>query len=117
LEALARYAAKLAGFYPEVFIEALVVDEVIECISDMMNSCPWGEDGEEKKKKRIEWRDGALTKYSTFIESRIQASGGKSVVSKPSVADFLLMGMVEGVKAGFFDYIECDFYDKFPGIK
>jgi hypothetical protein len=117
LKALARYAAKLAGFYPDDLIEALVVDEVIECINDIMNSYPRGGDGEEKKKKLIDWRDGVLTKYIQFIESRIQAAGGKSVVSKPGVGDFLLMGIVEGVKGGFFDHVESDFFDKFPGIK
>ena len=71
---------------------------------------------EEKKRKRLEWQEGPLTKCANLIESRIQASGGSSVAKAPSVADLILKGIVEGIKSGFFDYIDTNFFDTYPGI-
>jgi prostaglandin-H2 D-isomerase / glutathione transferase len=106
----------LAGFYPEDPLQALVVDEVMDSCNEIMGSVPRDADEEEKKTKRKEWQEGAFTKFANFIESRIQAAGGTHVVKEPSIADLILKGLVDGFKSGYFDYIDTDFFDKYPGI-
>ncbi|KAI2507742.1 glutathione transferase [Fragilaria crotonensis] len=113
--ALARYAAKLAGFYPADPLEALVVDEVMDTCNEILNGL-FASFPQEKKRKRLEWQEGPLTKCTNLIESRIQASGGVSVAKAPSVADLMLKGVVDGIKRGFFDYIDATFFDNYPGI-
>ena len=46
----------------------------------------------------------------------IQAAGGASVATGPSVADLIVKGIVEGIRNGFFDYIDTNFFDAYPGI-
>jgi hypothetical protein len=94
----------------------LVVDEAMDTCIDLIVSCPKDTDVEEKKRKRLEWQEGSLTKSANLIESRIQASCGASVTKAPSVADLILKGVVEGIKGGFFDYIDTNFFDTYPGI-
>jgi glutathione S-transferase len=114
--ALSRYAAKLAGFYPDDPLEALVVDEVLETCNEIMGKAPNDKDEDEKKKKRIEWQNDGLTKYAEFLESRVQAGGGKGVASKPSIADFAIGVLVKTLEGGLFDHIDTDFFAKYPGI-
>ena len=93
-----------------------MVDEAMDSCNEIMGMVPKGADEEEKKKKRKEWQEGALTKFANFVESRIQASGGTRFVKEPSIADLILSGLVDGLKSGYFDYIDTDFFDKYPGI-
>jgi glutathione S-transferase len=114
--ALGRYASKLAGFYPDDPLEALVVDEVLETCNEIMGKAPNDKDEDEKKKKRIEWQNDGLTQYAEFLESRVQSGGGKSVSSKPSVADLAIGTLVKTFEGGLFDHIDTDFFAKYPGI-
>lgn len=116
--ALARYAANLAGFYPANDpLKALVVDEVMETINEMSNKAPQDPDEEVKKKKRQEWQSTGLTKYADYLEKQIQTFGaGKSVVDTPSFADVGVKTLVGMIQGGFFDYVDTDFFDKYPGI-
>mmetsp|Transcript_18052 Transcript_18052/g.29913 ORF Transcript_18052/g.29913 Transcript_18052/m.29913 type:complete len:204 (-) Transcript_18052:196-807(-) len=115
--ALARYAAKLAGFYPEDPLEALIVDEVMDTCSEIMSTAPQDPDPETKKNRRQEWQAGGLTKFSNHIEKRIQEAGGKSVIKTPSVADLAVWAVVDGIKRGFYDHVDAAFFDtNYPGI-
>lgn len=116
---LARYAARKAGFYPESDpLQMLVVDEVLDCLNEILSNAPSDSDEDEKKRKRLEWQQTGLTQYANFVESRIQTFGnGKSVAATPSVADLWLKGVVSAVETGTFDYIDVDFFDVYPGIK
>ena len=83
-----------------------------------MASRPHVKDVEEKKRQRTEWQEGPLTKYSNLIESRIQAAGGTSVVQDPSIADFIIMGVVKGIEKGScYEFVDPNFFDNYPGIK
>lgn len=115
--ALARYAAKKAGFYPDDPFQALVVDEVLESINEVTGKAPQDPDADEKKRKRQEWQTTGLTQYADFIESRIQKFGnGNSVIGVPSIADVFLKSLVGGIQSGSFDHVDKDFFDKYPGI-
>jgi hypothetical protein len=51
------------------------------------------------------------------VEHVIQTNGGgKSVATTPSVADVVVKGVVGMIQSGFFDYIDGDYFDAFPGI-
>lgn len=118
LQALSRYAAKLAGFYPEDPLQALGVDEAMDCINEMVDKFPFGpfESEDEKKAARQEFQKGPATKYADFAEKKIQATGGKGFASTPSVADVMLMCQVSSIQSGLMDYIDTGFYDSYPGI-
>ena len=88
----------------------------MDSCSDLFASCPQDSDVEEKKKKRIEWQEGPLVTYFNLIESRIQAAGGKGVVKAASVADLVVKGVAEGIKNGYFDYVDPKVVDGYPGI-
>jgi prostaglandin-H2 D-isomerase / glutathione transferase len=115
---LQRYAAKLADFYPtEDHKAALIVDEVMDVINEVMDKCPQGGTDEEKKEKRQAYQMNVMTKYFGLIESRIQEfGGGTTVCGIPSVADVHVMCAVQGVQSGFWDYIDTDFFKDYPGI-
>lgn len=113
-----RYAAKLAGFYPTDNVEALVCDEVMDTLNEMMSNFPWqAKDDEEKKKLREEFQNGTMTKTMKFIEQCVQDAGGKGVVkSGPCVADLMLMTNVKSIRSGMLDYLNTDFFASYPGI-
>jgi glutathione S-transferase len=115
-QALARYAAKKSGYYPDDPIEALIVDEITDSTNELMWKMPRDNDEEVKKKKREEWQNGQLTLCANHIESRIQSSGGKSVVSTASVADIAVHWLVLCIRSGFLDYVDTAFFDRYPGI-
>jgi glutathione S-transferase len=114
--ALARYAAKKAGYYPEDPLEALIVDEVMDTCNEIMSKAPRDPDADVMKKMRQDWQVGQLTQYANFIENKIQASGGKSVVKTPSVADIAVSAFVDAISSGTWDYIDADFFNQFPGM-
>merc|ERR1712137_1218437 len=47
--ALARYAAKQAGFYPEDPLQALICDETCDSLSELITKAPGGADEEEPR--------------------------------------------------------------------
>jgi hypothetical protein len=108
----------LAGFYPEDALDALMVDEAMETMNELMMKTPQNADVEEKKKARKEFQqEDQMTKWFKFLEARIQAAGGQGFVeSFPSIADVSLWLMCEGIKSGNWDYIDDTFVDGFPGI-
>lgn len=116
-QSLARYCAKLAGFYPSDPLEALVVDEAMDTLSEMMSKIPRGNDENEKKVNREEYQATFMTAAAKLLESRIMKyGGGKGFVSSPSVADLFLAGVLQFIGTGFYDYIDTKFFDSYPGI-
>eukprot|EP00543_Licmophora_paradoxa_P004442 CAMPEP_0202444104 /NCGR_PEP_ID=MMETSP1360-20130828/3247_1 /ASSEMBLY_ACC=CAM_ASM_000848 /TAXON_ID=515479 /ORGANISM="Licmophora paradoxa, Strain CCMP2313" /LENGTH=180 /DNA_ID=CAMNT_0049059999 /DNA_START=120 /DNA_END=662 /DNA_ORIENTATION=+ len=114
--AMARFAAKKAGFYPEDPLEALKVDEAIDIVAELLSKVPKCEDKDEMKKLREEFQKETMTKYAIFLENRVQMSGGNSIASSPSVADLILKTTIGAIETGFWDYIDTKFFDQYPGI-
>lgn len=120
--ALARYAAKLAGLYPDDPIQALYVDEVMETLNEMMSSAPKKADGmsdDDFQKARTDFQSTTMTKVATFLESIIQSNGGGTSVAKnqASVADLMVQGTVNMIEMGWWDHIDKDFFMAYPGIR
>ena len=115
--ALQRFAAKLAGLYPEDTLQALIVDEAMDTINELAGKAPQGGTDEEKKEKRRAYQTNEMTKFFGLIESRIQHfGGGTTICGVPSVADLHLMVTVQGLQSGFWDFIDVHFFKDFPGI-
>jgi glutathione S-transferase len=126
--ALDRYAAKLAGMYPmDDPLQALYVDEVMDSLSEMMSSDKLPSqskvndenenDGTKLQRLWEDYQQTAMTKYCTFVENIIQHnSGGTHVATTPSVADIVIMCMVQMIEAGHWEYIDRSFFDSYPGI-
>ena len=113
---LARYAGKLGGFYPEDPLQALIVDEAIESLNELMAVAPKHSDPEELLKLRKEYQDGVMTKYVDFLEGLIQKNGGVGFASTPSIADLTLSGTVKSIQSGDWTGIDATYFDSYPGI-
>lgn len=119
--ALQRYAALLCDMYPKDDpLKALIVDESMDVISECFAKVPRGTGtAEEKRAQRQEFQKGMLTKYFGLLESRIQQFGGETkdtVCGITSVADLYLMTSVKFLQSGFYDDIDTDFFDSYPGV-
>lgn len=114
--ALARYAARLAKWYPEDPLEALCVDEVMETLNELSSDAPKSGDPQELYKLRTAYQDGPMTMVAAFLEGRILANGGCGFTKDPSVADLLLLSTVQAVRSGNWNHIEMTFFEQFPGI-
>ena len=114
--ALARYAGRLGGFYPDDPLQALAVDEAVESLNELMGLAPKNPDPEELLKLRKEFQTGAMTRFADFLEGLIQRNGGTGFASAPSIADLTLKGTVESVRSGDWTGIDKDFFEKYKGI-
>jgi glutathione S-transferase len=119
--ALARYAAKLAGMYPDDSIQALFVDEVMDSLNEMMGKAPRKAEGmtdDDFKDARQGFQKTTMTKTSEFVESIIQTNGGGSSVAKgqATVADLLVEGLITTIGSGSWDHIDKDFFSGYPGM-
>lgn len=114
--ALARYAGRLAGWYPEDAVEALVVDEMMDSLNEVMSKAPKSSDPDEFKKLRQEYQATTLTKYATFFEAAIQRNGGVGFTPKPSIADIGVKSIVNAISTGDWTHVDANFFNAFPGI-
>ncbi|CAJ1952881.1 unnamed protein product [Cylindrotheca closterium] len=114
---LTRYAAKLADWYPASEFQALKCDMVAETINELAALAPKSKDQDELKKLRQEFQKDTLTKYWKFVEGIIQENGGILVSgSTPTFADLLIQQSVLMIKLGFWDHIDTNFFDDYPGL-
>jgi glutathione S-transferase len=114
--ALARYAGRLAGWYPEDPLEALVVDEMMDSFNEVMSKAPRSSDPDEFKKLREEFQADSLTKYAAFFEASIQRNGGVGFSKSPSIADIGMKTVADAISSGNWDHIDPKFFEKYPGI-
>ena len=124
--ALMRYAGRLAKWYPKEadIIDALVVDEVLDTLGELMSSVPRkatdaGGDEEKFKTLRQEYQNGKMTTFLKFIEATIERNSGNGVYivgSTPTIADLALMMTVKSVKDGNWDHVSPDVFESFPLI-
>jgi glutathione S-transferase len=115
--ALVRYAAKRAGFYPQDVLEALVVDEVVDSINELISKAPRSQDKEEMKKLRQDYQATTMTKYAGFLENIITPNGSSLVVGQTvTVADLSVRALVKAIATGSWDYVDVGFFNAYPGI-
>jgi len=113
--AMLRYAGKLGGLYPADPLEAMTVDEVMDCVQDIMTKCPQDKDEEVKKAKRQEYAAGKMNSLVETLAARAtQAGSGYMVGSSLTVADLCVFFMVKGIRSGNFDHVDAAYTDKWP---
>lgn len=114
--ALGRFAGKLAGWYPTDPLEALVVDEALDSLGEMMSKCPRAKDQDEMKKLREEYQEGDFKKYAEFLEGLIQKNGGTKFAKTDSIADLSLSFMVSSIESGDWTFFNPKIFESYPGI-
>lgn len=114
--ALARYAGKLGGFYPDDPLQALCVDEVMDTLNELTARAPRAKDPDEMKVAREHFQKDTMTKYASFLEDLIQTNGGVGFGSTPSIADIALRSSVESIRSGMWDHIDPKFFESYKGI-
>lgn len=117
---LLRYAGKLAGWYPSDPVEALVADQVVDSMNELMAKAPSNRVytvPEKLEKVRKEFQANVMPKYAGWVEGIIEKNGGTFVTgNQPSIADLFLMAQIKMWRDGTFDYIDPNFFDAYPGI-
>ena len=109
--ALQRFIARHTGFYPEDFLQAASVDELIDALEDlpgMINSAGRGMEQKEKEAARVALvgADGNAGKILSAIDATIGAFGdgaGHSVGESITLADIATFTTTTHLFSGFFD--------------
>ena len=113
--AISRYAGKLAKLYPEDPLEALLVDEIIDVDSDILNGVPRNLDAEALKTKREEYAAGKLNTYFSFLAEKLEASSGPFFSgNKYTAADIHVYFAIKMFRMGILDHIPSDYDSKWP---
>eukprot|EP00984_Skeletonema_dohrnii_P020064 scaffold9695_cov74-Skeletonema_dohrnii-CCMP3373.AAC.7 len=97
-------------------LQALIVDEAIETLNELMAVAPKHSDPEELLKLRKEFQAGTMTKYVDFLEGLIQKNGGVGFASTSSIADLTLWGTVKMIRTGDWTGIDATFFESYVGI-
>ena len=120
---LYRYCAKLVDLYPSDPFQALVVDETIDVLNEILakQQQQGSETDEEYKMKRHEFRDTIMKQGFSLIESRIEQYGcadttttNTTVCGVPSVADVFIMTFVDALHTNILDHIDGTILTDFP---
>jgi glutathione S-transferase len=114
--AIARYAAKLAGLYPEDPLEALFVDEMTDTVGDIIGGIPRNiVDPDSYKKAREEYAVGKLRNYFSYVAEKLKGSSGPYLLGdKLTMADLVLYGTVKYFRRGLLDHIPADYDAQWP---
>ena len=112
--AISRYAGKLAGLYPEDFVDAMLVDEIIDTVAQIMNSTPQNANNDLKKTLREEWAAGSLQTFLAFFARKVGTGASYLVGGKLSLADIFLYAYIKSFRVGSVDFVPADVDSAFP---
>ena len=123
--ALQRFIARHTGFYPEDFLQAASVDELIDALEDlpgMINSAGRGMEQKEKEAARVALvgADGNAGKILSAIDATIGAFGdgaGHSVGESITLADIATFTTTTHLFSGFFDGLDISMLTAWPNIQ
>lgn len=122
--AMCRWACKSVrnevtqGLYPDDPKGALLVDESVAHLDEILLKTPQDPDKEVKKAKRIEFSSKGKYMHSamSLVEGRIAESPGPFLLPAMTMADIYVAGLVAMILGGDFDYIEPSYMDQFPKL-
>jgi glutathione S-transferase len=130
--AIARYAGQLApparalpehfvrDLYPRDAQQALLVDEAVAVVDQILLLTPKDEDGDTRSKNREAYHtSGFLRVAMELLEGRLEASGGPFLLGHDiSIADLYIRAPLGDLfDLGQFDGIPRSFYDSFARVK
>ena len=117
-QAISRYTAKLANLYPTDPLQALLVDELVDVVGDILSSAPQNADAAIKKDLRTKWADGKLKIFMNYLNKKVTEAGAKSflVEGKLSLADLYVYASLKSILKGSYDYVPPSYLDAWPAL-
>ena len=132
--AIARYAAKLSwnvseedlphhhvpNLYPTNPKDALMVDEAVAIVDQILLLTPKDDDKATRSKNRQAYHEsGFLRVAMELLEGRLEESGGPFVLGKNlSIADLYIRApLADLFDLGQFDGVPEEFYSSFPNVQ
>ena len=114
-QAIARWAAKRAGLYPDDPLDALRVDEVAQTAFEILDKCPHDPDPEVKRAKRLEYGENFMRTAMGFLEKKMSHGSPLLLPSFGlSLADLQLFVLTDMILISEFDHIDPTYMDAFP---
>jgi len=111
-DALARYAGRLSGLYPENALEALHCDEAIATVDDIEGKIVptlFIQEDEEKRKAREALVAGPIPLFLARLETMLNERGGRYFAgNRLSMADFKVFLWVRHLQSGLLDHVPVD---------
>lgn len=110
-DAIARYAGKLAGLYPEDDLQALFCDEVMGALEDInvKLGATFGLSGDALKSAREALAADVLPRYLRWLEHQLESHGGQFFADRRlTVADLKAFGILGWLGSGKLDHIPAD---------
>jgi glutathione S-transferase len=115
--AIGRYAGKLANLYPSDPVQALLVDELLDTVQDILNGLPQHADTDTKKTLREEYANGKLKVFFNFLSTKLAASSGPYTLGETLVlSDIFVYWVLKGYRKGNFDFIPTDYDSAWPNL-
>jgi glutathione S-transferase len=110
-DAITRYVGKLAVLYPDDAYQALLCDEVMDAVEDanVKLGATFGMTGDALKEARTALVNGALPMYLCWLQTQLQAHGGKYFAdNRLTIADLKVFVYVRGLTSGRLDHVPTD---------
>jgi glutathione S-transferase len=116
-KAMCRWAATLAGLYPEDALERLKMEEMIEIYTELLYKAPQSADADEKKTLREQYVIDKLSPALAYLNKRIAEYGGPwAIGEKFTLADLTLLTLVNTLKSGILDHLPTDIHEKYDSL-
>lgn len=110
-DAIARYAGKLAGLYPEDDLQALFCDEVMGALEDInvKIGASFGLSGDTLKNAREALAVDVLPRYLRWLQNQLESHGGLFFADRRlTIADLKAFGILGWLGSGKLDHIPAD---------
>ncbi len=109
-----RYVGKLSNLYPSDPYQALLCDETMDAVEEVVAkiSATMFLDDDAKKAKREAVASGPMTLYLSHLQTNLTARGGEFFAdNRLTMADLVVFIWVRGLRSGHLDYIPADLVD------
>ncbi len=113
-DAITRYAGKLAGLYPESPLQALLCDEVMGALEDVVNKigATFGLTGDDLRSARAPLVTEVFPRYLRWLEAQLERQGGEYFAdSRLTVADLKAFVVLRWIASGKLDHVPADLID------
>lgn len=113
-DAITRYVGKLAGLYPDDYLQGLFCDEVMGALEDVnvKLGATFGMTGDDLKAARDALVTGPLPKYLRWLENQLESHGGKFFADhRLTIADLKALVCLRGLVSGKLDHIPTNLID------
>lgn len=110
-DAITRYAGKLAGLYPVDPFEALLCDEILDALEDVIVKigATFGLSGDALKSAREALVADVFPRYLRWLESQLASHGGEFLADRRlTIADLKALVVLRWLSSGKLDHIPRD---------